>query len=159
MKTHTFKWTPIFGVGVPVDSQTFRERLQRSKHLVLRSSLYHQKAIEVWMSKMGSHNPFGHLQHKLWQEERPRVKTDSLTPDHKKSRIDSNFVRVGGMRYVVEKSRWELQFFFRPHPDRRSEHEVITLQSCRSSNLGSFGTPLWESRNKKPFGCRLRGEV
>ncbi len=26
------------------------------------------------MSKMGSHDPFGHLKHKLWPKERPRVK-------------------------------------------------------------------------------------
>jgi len=26
------------------------------------------------MSKIASHEPFGHLQHKLWQKERPRVK-------------------------------------------------------------------------------------
>jgi hypothetical protein len=49
------------------------------------------------MSKMGLHNPFGHLQHKLWQKERPGGKTGSLTPDHKKSGIDLTFVRAGGM--------------------------------------------------------------
>jgi hypothetical protein len=47
MKTHTPKWAPILGVGIPVDSQTFREQLQRLKHLALKSSLYHWKAIEV----------------------------------------------------------------------------------------------------------------
>ncbi len=26
------------------------------------------------MSKMGSHDPFGHLKRKLWPKERPRVK-------------------------------------------------------------------------------------
>jgi hypothetical protein len=26
------------------------------------------------MSKMGLHDPFGHLQHKLWQEEKSGVK-------------------------------------------------------------------------------------
>jgi hypothetical protein len=41
---------------------------------ILKSSLYHWKAIEVYMSKMGSHEPFGHLQHKLWPKERPGVK-------------------------------------------------------------------------------------
>jgi hypothetical protein len=47
MKVHTPKWTPILGVGVPVDSRTFRERLQGSKHFALRSALYHWKAIQV----------------------------------------------------------------------------------------------------------------
>jgi hypothetical protein len=59
--SHSPKWASILGVGVPVGSQTFREQLQKSKHLALRSSLYRWKAIEVWMSKMGSHKPFGHL--------------------------------------------------------------------------------------------------
>jgi hypothetical protein len=47
MKIHTPKWAPILGVGVSVDFQTFRERLQKSKHLALRIFLYHWKAIEV----------------------------------------------------------------------------------------------------------------
>jgi hypothetical protein len=41
--------------------------------------------------------------------------------------------------------------------DRRSEREAMTVQSPRSPNQGSFETPLWESRDKKPFGCSLRG--
>jgi hypothetical protein len=39
MNNHTPKWTPILGIGVSMDSQNFRERLQRSKPLALRSSL------------------------------------------------------------------------------------------------------------------------
>jgi hypothetical protein len=61
MKTHTPKWAPMLGVGIPVDSRTFRERLQRSKHLTLGNYLYHWKAMEVCMSKMSSHDPFGHF--------------------------------------------------------------------------------------------------
>jgi hypothetical protein len=26
-------------------------------------------------------------------------------------------------------------------------------QGCESPSCGNFGTPTWESRNKKPFGC------
>ncbi len=59
----------------------------------------------------------------------------------------------------LESSRRELQLCFRPHFDRRSEHEVIAPQSYKSSNLGNFETPLWESWDKKPFGCGPRGEV
>jgi len=53
----------------------------------------------------------------------------------------------------------KLQLRFRPHPNRRSMHEVIDSQSYKNSSLGSFGTLLWESRDKKPFGCGPRGEV
>jgi hypothetical protein len=33
----------------------------------------------------------------------------------------------------------------------------MTIQTPGSPNWDSFGTPLWESRDKKPFGCSLRG--
>jgi hypothetical protein len=38
---HTPKWAPTLGIGVPVDYQIFKERVQRSKSNGLRSSLYH----------------------------------------------------------------------------------------------------------------------
>ncbi len=55
------------------------------------------------MFKMGSHDPFGYLQHKLWQKERLGVKIDSLAPDHKKSGINLTFVCASGVRHVVGK--------------------------------------------------------
>jgi hypothetical protein len=58
---------------------------------------------------------------------------------------------------VLESSRRELQHWFKPCPDRRSEREVMTIQSPGSPNQDSFGTPFWESRDEKPFGCSLRG--
>ncbi len=111
------------------------------------------------MSKMGSHDPFGHLQHKLWQKETMGVKIDSLTPDHKKLGIDRTFMRAGGMQHVIGHFRRKLQLCFRPHLDRRSEYEIIAPQNCESVNLRNFRTPLWESRDKKPFGCGPCGEV
>jgi hypothetical protein len=33
----------------------------------------------------------------------------------------------------------------------------MNSQSPGSPNRDSFGTPLWESRDKKPFGCGCRG--
>jgi hypothetical protein len=35
----------------------------------------------------------------------------------------------------------------------------MTLQSGASPNRNNFGTPPWESRDKKPFGCRCYGEA
>jgi hypothetical protein len=37
-------------------------------------SLYCLKGLEVLMSKLASHAPFGHLEHKLWSKEGPGVK-------------------------------------------------------------------------------------
>ncbi len=71
---HTPKATPTLGNGVTVDFQNFRERFERSKLNGLWRSLYHQKALGTQISKMGSYCSFGHLKHKLWPKEGPRVK-------------------------------------------------------------------------------------
>jgi hypothetical protein len=47
MNLHTPKGTSTLGVGVLVDSQMFREKLQGSKPNGLKSYLYHWKAIEI----------------------------------------------------------------------------------------------------------------
>jgi len=41
MNLHTSKWASTLGVGVPMDSQIFKEQLQNSKPMRLKSSLYH----------------------------------------------------------------------------------------------------------------------
>ncbi len=58
---------------------------------------------------------------------------------------------------ALESSPRELQDYFRTHPNWRSEQEVMDAQSPRSPTRDSFGTPLWESREKVSFGCSLRG--
>jgi hypothetical protein len=57
-----------------MDSRIFREQLQRSKPIRLKSYLYHWKVIKTQISKMGSRDPFIHLKHKLWLKEGPEVK-------------------------------------------------------------------------------------
>jgi hypothetical protein len=59
----------------------------------------------------------------------------------------------------LESSQGELQLCFRPHPNRRSEQKVMIVQSLGSPNRDIFGTPPWESQDKKPFGCGCRGEA
>jgi hypothetical protein len=58
---------------------------------------------------------------------------------------------------ALKSSRRELQHWFRPRPDRRSGREAMTVQSPKSPNWDSFETPLWESWDKKSFGCSLHG--
>jgi hypothetical protein len=60
---------------------------------------------------------------------------------------------------ALESSRGELQLWFRPHSNRRSEPGDMSLQSPESPTRDSFGTPPWESREKEPFECSLRGEA
>jgi len=57
-----------------MDSRIFKGQMQGPKPILLKSSLYHWKAIEIWMFKVGSHDPFGHMKHKLWPKERSGVK-------------------------------------------------------------------------------------
>jgi hypothetical protein len=68
--SHSQKWD----LGVLRDSWKLKTQLQRSKHLTLRCSLYRWKGLEVLMSKKALHEPFQHLQHKLWSKEGPGVK-------------------------------------------------------------------------------------
>ncbi len=145
---HIPKWTPVLGVGVSVDSWYFREWLQRSKPLALKSSLYHWKAIEAKMSKMGSHDPFGHVQHKLWPNERSGVKLAIwLTTTESQESTQFHCVQVA-CDMPLERSRRALQLQFIPHPNRRFAQEVMNLQSCESPNFSNFGTLTWESRDK-----------
>ncbi len=60
---------------------------------------------------------------------------------------------------ALESFQRELQDCFRPHPDQRSEQEVMDAQSPGSSNRDSFGTPLWESWGKVSFKCSLCEEL
>ncbi len=60
---------------------------------------------------------------------------------------------------VLESSRGELQLWFKPRPDPSLGREVMNAQSPGSPNQDSFKTPLWESREKEPFGCSLRAEL
>jgi len=57
----------------------------------------------------------------------------------------------------LESSQRELQDCFRPHPNQRSEQEVMDAQSPRSPTCDNLQTPPWESQEKVPFGCSLRG--
>jgi len=59
----------------------------------------------------------------------------------------------------LERSRRRLQVCLKPHPNPRSGWEVMSAQSPGSPNRDSFGTPLWESREKVSFGCKCGGET
>jgi hypothetical protein len=144
-------------LGVLRDSQNFRVQWQGSKHLALRRSSWHWKIIEVEMSKMDLYELFEHLQHKLWQKEGPRVKLTFwlLTTKSRKS-TQPRCVQME-CDTLLESSQQELQVFFGPHPNPRSEQKIMNSQSLESPNRNNFGTPPWESRDKKPFGCGCHG--
>jgi hypothetical protein len=108
------------------------------------------------MSKMALHEPFGYLQHKLWSKEGLGVKLAVWLPTIKsRESIRSRCVQVE-CNTPLKRSWGELQVRFRPHPNQRFEMGIMSSQSLGSLNRDSFGTPPWESRDKKPFGCRSR---
>jgi hypothetical protein len=84
--------------------------------------------------------------------------TSNLTLDQKKLGIDPIYLSVEGVRHTLESSRRELQLCFKSHLDQKSTLKVMGFQSCEGLNLGDFEPPTWESRDKKPFGCGLRGQ-
>jgi hypothetical protein len=111
------------------------------------------------MSKMASHEPFGHLQHKLWAKERPGVKLTIWLPTTKSR--ESTFSRCPILEcdMALESSRGELQLWFRPCCDSILQLGDMNCQSSGIPTRDSFGIPTWESWEKEPFECSLSGEL
>jgi hypothetical protein len=53
----------------------------------------------------------------------------------------------------------ELQLWFTPHSNQRSEPGDMSSQNPKTPTRDSFETPPWESRKKVPFGCSLGKEL
>jgi hypothetical protein len=58
---------------------------------------------------------------------------------------------------ALECSPRELQLWLKPHLDWTLQSRDMSSQSSGTLTQDSFGTPTWESQEKKPFGCSLRG--
>jgi hypothetical protein len=92
------------------------------------------------MSKMGLHDPFGHLKHKLWPKEGLGVKLTvwlSTTKSHKLTGFPCVEVACN---IPLKSSQQGLWFCFELYFDPRFAHEVMGPQSCKSPPLGSFRT-------------------
>ncbi len=152
---HSQKWE----LGVLRDSRKLRAWIEGPKHLALGCSGCHWKVLEVQMSKLTSHWPFGHLQPKLWAKEGPGVKLVVWLPTTKSQESTSSRCLQRECNMALKSSRGEIQLWFKPRPDPSLGREVMNAQSPRSPNRDSFGTPPWESREKEPFGCSLRAEL
>jgi hypothetical protein len=111
------------------------------------------------MPKMASYGPFGHLQRKLWAKERPGVKLSIWLPTTKSQESTSSRHRLKECDTALKSSQQELQLWFRPCPDPSLGRGAMNVQSPGTLTRDSFGTPTWESQEKKPFGCSLGGEL
>jgi hypothetical protein len=111
------------------------------------------------MPKMALHGPFGHLQPKLWAKEGPGVKLPVWLPTTKSQELTSSRHLLKECDMALKSSRGELQLWFRPCPNLSLGRGAMTVQSPRTPTRDSFGTPTWESWEKKPFGCSLGEEL
>jgi hypothetical protein len=153
--SHSQKWEN----GVLRDSRKLRARFEGSNILSFECSWSHWKGLEMYMSKMASHEPFRHLQLKLWAKEGPGVKLLVWLPTTKSQESTSFWRRLKECNMALESSWRELQLWFRPRPDPSLGRGAMSVQSLGTPTRNSFGTPTWESREKEPFGCSLDGEL
>jgi hypothetical protein len=96
------------------------------------------------MFKVGSHDPFGRLKHKLWPKERSRVKL-AIWLLTTKSRKSTWFPYVQVAWDMSLESSWRgLQICLKTHLNRRFVNKFMGPQSRKSPNFGnldvSFGT-------------------
>jgi hypothetical protein len=122
---------------------------QGSNLLAFECSWCHWKGLEVQMSKWL----------KLWAKEGPGVKLIVWLPTIKSRESTSSRRLQKKCNMALESSQGELQLWFRPHSNRRSEPGDRSSQSPRSPTQENFGTPPWESSEKERFGCSLSGEL
>jgi hypothetical protein len=83
---------------------------------------------------MGSHDPFGHLKHKLWPKKGLGVKLTICVPTTKSRESPLFFSVQVACDTPLESSQQGLQLCFRLHFNRRSTHKVMGPQSRGSSN-------------------------
>jgi hypothetical protein len=97
---------------------------------------------------MGSHEPFGHLHHKLWQKERPGVKLVVWLPTTKSRESTRPQCVQVECDTPLEISWRQLQLCLRLHPNWRFEQRVIVPQSCGNLKRDSFGFLFGSPRTK-----------
>jgi len=145
MNPHTPMWAFTLGVKVLTESQIFKGRLQGEKHIGLKSSLYHWKALIMWMFKMGLHYTFGYLKHKLWPKEKPRVKLPIWFPTTK-SRESPRFACMQVMCHILLESSWKGYNFFLNLTLIKGPHKKLWASKVAGIPIsGILRLPSWES--------------
>jgi hypothetical protein len=90
------------------------------------------------MSKMASHEPFGHLQHKLWSKEGPGVKLAVWLATIKSRESTKPWCVQVECDTPLERSWWELQVCFKPHPTLEVWTRNYEFPKSRESKSGQF---------------------
>jgi len=92
------------------------------------------------MFKMGLHDPFVYLKHKLWPKEGSRVKLPIWLPTTKIQEWPWLTYVQEACHIWLENSQQGLQLCFKPRFNWRSSKEIMGLQSCGSPNFENFRT-------------------
>jgi hypothetical protein len=152
MNLHTFKWVPTLGVKVPMDSRIFREQFQGSKPIGLKRSLYHWKFFGTWMSKMGSHDPFQYLTHRLWPKERMGVKLEVWLPPTKSQESPRFLACKWSATYYWKALNNGYNIFFNFISIRGSKTKLWAPKAVEVSTLGISELPLGGPKTKCHLG-------
>jgi len=96
---------------------------------------------------MASHWPFGHLQPKLWAKEGPRVKLAVWLPTTKSRESTSSRRSNWECDTALERSRQELQLWFKTRPDPSLGRGAMAVQSS-GSPTGTLSRLHFGSPNK-----------
>jgi hypothetical protein len=94
---------------------------------------------------------------KLWAKEGSGVKLAVWLPTTKSRESTSSRCPIWVCDMALERSRWGLQLWFRPHRNPTLQSGVMAVQSS-GSPAGTISRPLRESREFVPFGCSLRDQ-
>jgi hypothetical protein len=110
---------------------------------------------------MGSHEPFGHLQHKLWQKERSGVKLAIWLPTIKSWKSTQPRCVQVDCNAPLEISWGELQVCFKPHLNRRSQQRVMISQVPKAQTGTVLGLPVWslDTKSHSDVGAAKRHRV
>jgi hypothetical protein len=159
MNPHTPKATPTLENGLPMDSRTFRGRLQGQNSIAQRVPYINEKRLErrclkwarmthldIWNTSYGQKKG----QESNWQFDSWPLKV--------RNQPNSLMCRWRAT-YCWKRSRQGLQLSFKPDLNRRSTREVMGPQSWGRPNFGNFETPKGGSWDKMSFGCGPCGEA
>jgi hypothetical protein len=131
--------------GTP-ETLEFNFRGQNTSHWRVLYISKNYQCLDV--EKMGSHEPFGHLQHKLCQKERPGVKLLVWLPTIKSWELTWPWCVQVECDTSLESSWQGLELCFGPHCDWSFAQKVMRPQS-----RGSLG--CWNFRTKNHLNVTL----
>jgi len=116
----------------------FQKAISRAKIHWIKEFFYHWKFLGMKMFKMGSHDLFWYLKHKLWPKEGLGVKLSIWFPTTKNREFPWFTCMKVACHILLERYRWGLQLCFKHHLNQRSAQKVMGLQSYGNPNFENF---------------------